>query len=88
MRSPVNDNVWIAWQFHQPDTGQGVVHAFRRENCSSESATLKLRGLDRTTVYTITDMDATESRHINRSTLMDSGLAIATSAKPAAVVIT
>jgi alpha-galactosidase len=40
-----NSSVWIAWQFHDPDAGEGVVQVFRREESPYRSADLKLRGL-------------------------------------------
>ena len=48
---------WIAWQFHRADLGESVVQAFRRPDASSETLTVKLRGLDAARTYRITDWD-------------------------------
>ncbi|MCB1128546.1 MAG: alpha-galactosidase, partial [Verrucomicrobiae bacterium] len=39
-------DVWIAWQFDRPESGQGVVQAFRRPQSPYEGARFRLRGLD------------------------------------------
>jgi len=41
----IGDDVWMAYQFHREDLGQGMFLAFRRPNSSSLTARLKLRGL-------------------------------------------
>ena len=40
------NTTWIAWQFHDPDTNEGTVQAFRRAECNEPPSTLKLCGLD------------------------------------------
>jgi hypothetical protein len=47
----------LAWQFHRPDRGQGVVQFFRRKESPFVAARLRLRGLEAATIYRITDMD-------------------------------
>ncbi len=41
-----NRQDFIAWQFHRPDLGEGLVQAFRRDQCIYEAARFKLVGLD------------------------------------------
>ena len=41
----IGDYVWMAYQFHREDLGQGMFLAFRRPNSSDLTARLKLRGL-------------------------------------------
>ena len=41
----IGDDVWMAYQFHREDLGQGMFLAFRRPNSSDLTARLKLRGL-------------------------------------------
>src|SRR3972149_3644319 len=43
--------VWMAWQFDRPETGEGMVHAFRRDNCAEATKVFALRGLDAEAVY-------------------------------------
>jgi len=47
----------LAWQFHRPDRGQGVVQLFRRKESPFVAARVRLRGLEAATIYRITDMD-------------------------------
>lgn len=42
---------WLAMQFHRPDLDQGMVLAFRRQNCQQQSVELALRGLDPNATY-------------------------------------
>jgi len=83
-----NDS-WIAWQFDRPETGQGVVQAFRRANSIYESARLKLRGLDPKTRYVLTDLDKPDApQELAGGELMEKGLLVTATAQPAAMVIT
>jgi len=41
----IGDDVWMAYQFHREDLGQGMFLAFRRPNSFDLTARLKLRGL-------------------------------------------
>ena len=34
---------WIAWQFNRPETGDGVVQAFRRSKCDGPAMTFRLQ---------------------------------------------
>jgi alpha-galactosidase len=47
----------LAWQFHRPDRGQGVVQLFRRKESPFVAARVRLRGLEAVTIYRVTDMD-------------------------------
>ena len=48
---------WLAFQFHDPAKGEGIVQAFCGANASPRSHTLKMQGLDLDEQYTITDWD-------------------------------
>ena len=52
------DNVWLAYQLNRPDKGDGIIVAFRRENCNEESILVKLRGLDKNADYEFLDEDS------------------------------
>jgi alpha-galactosidase len=51
------DDVWMAWQLHRQDLQAGMVLAFRRKDCPQPSITVKLRGLEPQTLYTVTFID-------------------------------
>jgi len=44
---------WIAWQFHRPDTGEGLMQVFRRPNSIYEAASLPLRGVEPDAEYRV-----------------------------------
>ena len=51
-------DVWMAWQFNQPETGEGVVQAFRRPANRGFGYEFQLRGLKPDSLYEITDLDS------------------------------
>lgn len=51
------DDVWMAYQFHLPDTGGGIVLAFRRSRCDHPAQTLHLRALEANCLYTLRQSD-------------------------------
>lgn len=50
-------DVWSAAQFDRPETGDGIVQVFRRENAPYTECSFELRGLDDDAVYTVCDVD-------------------------------
>jgi alpha-galactosidase len=53
----LNDDAWMAWQFHRPGEGDGLVQAFRRPASPHDSASFALSGLDAEAVYEVKDYD-------------------------------
>ena len=76
---------WMAWQFDRPESGEGIVQVFRREESPVESARFKLRGLDATAKYEVENLDGGKETHTGRE-LMEKGLAVTINQQPAAVV--
>src|SRR6185312_3357530 len=62
-------NSWMAWQFDKPETGTGVVQAFRRDYAKVGSMHFKLRGLDPTATYEIKNFDLTAVTHMTGHSL-------------------
>ena len=83
----LQNDAWLAWQYDHPETGEGLVQAFRRPDCADESLRPKLHGLDPAANYRITDLDENKHRTISGKELMDKGLAVAIKDKPGAAVI-
>jgi alpha-galactosidase len=77
---------WIAWQFNAPERGEGAVQAFRRAENSSEQVRLKLRDLDPAATYSVTLFDTTGTNRLTGRELMQAGMPIRLTAKPAAAV--
>ncbi len=65
----VNDDVWMAYQFHREDLGQGMVLAFRRPESPYVSARLNLRGLSPSAHYELTFEDSHARRTETGETL-------------------
>ena len=85
--STAND-VWIAWQFDRPDTGEGMVQAFRRPQSPFESARLILHGLDKEARYTVRDLDQPQGTETTGRELTESGLLVSIKQRPGAAMIT
>ena len=83
-----DDSAWLAWQFDQPERGEGMVQAFRRPSSPLEEACFKLRGLDRKARYTVRNLDAPGVAEFSGQELMDKGLPVAIREQPGAAVVT
>ncbi len=82
------EDLWIGWQFHRPDTGVGIVQAFRRKDSPFESARFKLQGLDPEATYLVTDMDSPEKADsIKGKELLENGLHVAMKNAPQAALV-
>ncbi|MCL5098188.1 MAG: alpha-galactosidase [Candidatus Omnitrophica bacterium] len=80
-------NVWIAWQFDRPETGEGVVQAFRRFS-ADDFLRFRLRGLDPEAKYTVTDLSANQPHVVLGRELIDPGLRVEIPSRPGAAIIT
>jgi alpha-galactosidase len=75
-------NAWIGWQFDLPETGAGMVQAFRREACLEKTRVLKLRGLTPKATYRVDDLDTGRSVEMPGRTLMEEGFVVEISGQP------
>jgi alpha-galactosidase len=81
-------DVWFAWQFHRPEKGTGVVQAFRRDDNTSQSMRLALRGLIPGATYEIRNADEAGVSHATGHALMTAGLTVRLKAPHSAATIT
>ena len=81
-------DVWMAWQFNQPDGSSGLVQAFRRPDCPYVSAQYKLHALESDSVYIVSDHDTGKTRQMTGRELMNDGLTITISEQPGAALFT
>jgi alpha-galactosidase len=81
-------DVWMAWQYDKPESGEGVVQAFRRSTNEETSKTFHLFGLDPAATYTLTNLDTDVLCEATGKDLMEKGLTVEIKAKPGAAVIT
>lgn len=79
--------LWIGWQFDLPESGEGLVQAFRRDRSVYESARFKLRGLDADARYAVTQMDTGETATFQGSDLLTAGLRVVIPTQPGDVVL-
>jgi alpha-galactosidase len=84
----LEENVWMAWQYDKPETGEGVVQAFRRDKCQEASRSFRLSGLDPAATYRVTNLDAEASAEISGKDLTEKGLTVEIKSKPGAAIIT
>ncbi len=83
----VANDVWMAYQYHSPETARGVVLAFRREANRDGSRLLRLKGLDPVSLYRCTSVEwGNGSRTLSGQELMTTGLSVSLPA-PGSIVI-
>ena len=81
------EKVWMAWQFDCPELGEGMVQAFRREQCAGEVAVYPLRGLDPQANYSVSDIDGTWKQLRSGRELAEQGMTVTIVDQPGAAVI-
>ena len=82
-----DNDVWLAWQFDDPKTGEGLIQAFRRQNCPEATACFRLHGLDPAATYEITDLDGGPVRQLSGQALLEQGLPVSAPSQPAALLL-
>jgi alpha-galactosidase len=82
----LDSGVWMAWQFHRPDLGAGMVQAFRRSEAAAGSMRLKLRGLYPERRYRVTELQSGDVVERTGRQLAEEGLEIEIPARPGAAL--
>ena len=83
----LDKSLWIAWQFDCPEKGEGMIQAFRRNDCKDESIHVKLQGVDPGATYTLNNLDVVGTTEMTGRELRESGLPIGLTKLPGAAVI-
>jgi len=83
----LKDNAWIAWQFHQPELGQGMVQAFRRPESDFYGCHFRLRRLEPAAQYEVHNLDQPDTVSMTGRELMEAGVEIAVKQRPGAAVV-
>lgn len=78
---------WAAWQFNRPESGDGMIQAFRRDENSETAMKIVLRGLDAAAMYEVISLDTNAPTKVSGKDLMQSGLPIEITAKRSAALI-
>lgn len=85
--SRAND-VWIAWQFHRPAAGAGMIQAFRRADCPDATVRLKLRGLEPDSRCALENPGTPDEMEVLGADLMTAGLPVSVQQRPGVAVFT
>jgi len=78
-------NQWLVSQYHREDLGEGMILAFRRENCDS-AISVRPNALHRNTRYVLKSLVTGQERHETGASLMD-GMELRISEAPGADLI-
>jgi alpha-galactosidase len=79
--------MWLGWQFHRPEVGEGVVQMFCRAGTIYDSGLCKLKGLEPDARYEIHDFDQEEKIIMTGQELIEKGLRITFTQQPGAALI-
>lgn len=79
-------DAWLAFSFIRPETGDGMIHAFRRPQAQHAAQRFVFCGLDPTAVYAFNDLDSPNTIDAAGADLMTTGLTI-TLPKPRSAAI-
>ncbi len=82
----LDDGVWIAWQFDNPELGTGAIQAFRREKNEEGSRVFRLRGLDPKAKYEVQSLDGLPTQVLSGADLMEKGLPVEIKDKPGSAI--
>ncbi|MCL5098647.1 MAG: alpha-galactosidase, partial [Candidatus Omnitrophica bacterium] len=83
----LENNAWLAWQFDQPETGEGMLQAFRRQDSICLGCQFRLFSLDPAARYEISNLDTSDKTIATGQQLMQNGLKIFIENQPGAVVL-
>ncbi|MGB9598099.1 MAG: alpha-galactosidase, partial [Candidatus Poribacteria bacterium] len=82
----VEDDIWMAYQFHREDMKQGMILAFRRHKCQVDSINVKLKGLSPDSDYKVTFEDDGTTKTVKGIELM-SGFDLIIPSAPGSLLI-
>jgi alpha-galactosidase len=80
-------DAWMAWQYDNPEAGEGMVQVFRRPLSKETSKTFRLCGLDAAATYVLTNLDAAAPTEASGKDLIEKGLPVQIKDKPGAVIV-
>ncbi|PWM86039.1 MAG: hypothetical protein DBY29_07500 [Coprobacillus sp.] len=65
------EDVWMAWQFNDPDTSTGIIQVFRRTESEIDTDRFFLSGLEPDTTYLIENIDGGSAEYTGRELMCD-----------------
>lgn len=69
-------DVWMAWQYNDPDDTSGIIQVFKRPDSTQQSDTYLLSGLYKDRTYVVTDIDTGAAVEATGRQLMTEGLTV------------
>ena len=66
-------DLWMAYQFHRADLGEGLVVALKRPKSPYQTARFRLQGLEESAQYELTNPDTKESKTYSGKELLNEG---------------
>ena len=78
---------WAAWQYDDPERGEGVVMAFRRANSSCSKAEFELGGICTDCMYKVEDLDTGDTNTISGMDILEKGFEVYISEKRGSKII-
>ncbi|MHC1765055.1 MAG: alpha-galactosidase [Verrucomicrobiia bacterium] len=79
-------DVWMAWQFDRPESGDGMIVVLRRPDSPYESARIPLRALDKAARYRFTNQDTGAQGAFSGSDLISKGVPVTVTDRPGSAV--
>jgi alpha-galactosidase len=79
------DSVWLAYQLNRPEQNDGIIIAFRRNECQLESVTVKIKGLDVNADYELVDDDSGK-KTIQKGAQLAKGFTLSITEKPGSLM--
>ncbi len=73
---PTDDSQWTAFVWHDRESGEAVLQAFRQETCPEPEFNARIGFLDKDRLYTLTDEDSGRKMQISGSELASRGFTI------------
>lgn len=84
--NPGDEYSWAGWQYHDSETEEGVLVAFRRAHALPDSVTVQLGGLNKKKVYVFENSDTGEKAEYSGTELSEKGLTICLKEKRSSVL--
>jgi alpha-galactosidase len=78
---------WMAWQFHSPEKGTGMVQAFRHAASVFVQGVIPLQGLETAARYELKDLETGQTRMATGADLLQKGLPITIQEQPGSVLV-
>ena len=78
---------WIAWQYDLAESGEGMIQAFRRDDCVDHSRVFRLRGLAPKVDYAVRNLDTGITEKMTGQQLMAEGLRVKIADRPGSALI-